>query len=452
MSGDHSLSSNLRKTLILGVPLVLAQLAQIAVGMTDTLMLGWLGTSELAAGTLAFQLFFFFLIIGIAFGAAMVPLIANALGRNDPRAVRRSARMGMWVLGALAICFMLPLWFTRDILLLFGQQENLTDLAQKYMRIAQWSMLPALLLIGLRSFLTSLEKANAVLGITVFMSVLNGLLNYAFIFGNWGAPRLEIEGAAVATLIANTIAVIAAIILVMRTPAAQPYEIFVRFWRPDWGAVRDICRLGVPISISILAEAGMFSAASLMVGWLGEIPLAAHGIALQWASAAFMVPLGLAQAGSVRVGNAAGRQDLFAIGMAGRAVVILALGFAILSAAIFLAVPETLIKLFLETDAKNLELVVFHAVPMLYMAAAFQVFDALQVASGSNLRGLQDTKIPMIIASLSYWIVGMGSAYLLAFPMGFGGAGVWGGLVVGLAVAAAGLTYRFANRERYGLV
>ena len=196
----------------------------------------------------------------------------------------------------------------------------------------------------------------------------------------------------------------------------------------------------------------MFSAASLMVGWLGEIPLAAHGIALQWASAAFMVPLGLAQAGSVRVGNAAGRQDLFAIGMAGRAVVILALGFAILSAAIFLAVPETLIKLFLETDAKNLELVVFHAVPMLYMAAAFQVFDALQVASGSNLRGLQDTKIPMIIASLSYWIVGMGSAYLLAFPMGFGGAGVWGGLVVGLAVAAAGLTYRFANRERYGLV
>ena len=452
MAGDHNLSSNLRATLILGVPLVLAQLAQIAVGMTDTLMLGWLGTSELAAGTLVFQLFFFFLIIGIAFGAAMVPLIANALGRNDPRAVRRASRMGMWVLGALAICFMLPLWFTRDILLFFGQEENLADLAQKYMRIAQWSMLPALLLIGLRSFLTSLEKANAVLGITVLMSVINGLLNYAFIFGNWGAPRLEIEGAAVATLIANTIAVIAAIILVMRTPAAQPYEIFVRLWRPDWGAVREICRLGVPISISILAEAGMFSAASLMVGWLGEIPLAAHGIALQWASAAFMVPLGLAQAGSVRVGNAAGRQDLFAIGLAGRAVVILALGFAILSAAIFLTVPETLIRLFLETDAKNLELVVFHAVPMLYMAAAFQVFDALQVASGSNLRGLQDTKIPMIIASLSYWIVGMGSAYLLAFPLGFGGAGVWGGLVVGLAVAAAGLTYRFAKRERYGLV
>ena len=287
-------------------------------------------------------------------------------------------------------------------------------------------MIPAFILIGLRSFLTSLEKANAVLGITLFTSVLNGMLNYAFIFGNWGAPRLEMEGAAVATLIANAVAAVAAIILVMRTPAAQPYELLVRFWRPDWGAVREILRLGVPISITIIAEAGMFSAASLMIGWLGEIPLAAHGIALQWAGAAFMVPLGLAQAGSVRVGNAAGREDLTAIGLAGRAVVILALGFAVLSATIFLILPEHLVRLFLETDAPSLDAVIGHAVPMLYMAAAFQVFDALQVASGSNLRGLQDTKIPMIIATLSYWIIGMGSAYMLAFPLGFGGAGVWG--------------------------
>ncbi|MEP3203820.1 MAG: MATE family efflux transporter [Rhizobiaceae bacterium] len=446
------MSSNLRATLILGVPLVLAQLAQIAIGMTDTLMLGWLGTTELAAGTLAFQIFFIFLIIGIAFGAAMVPLIANALGRDDARSVRRASRMGLWVLGALALGFMVPLWFTKDMLLLLGQEEKLAQLAQNYMRIAQWSMIPAFILIGLRSFLTSLEKANAVLGITVFTSVLNGLLNYAFIFGNWGAPRLEIEGAAVATLTANTVAAIAAIILVRKTPAAQPYDLFVRFWRPDWGAVAQILRLGVPISISILAEAGMFAAASLMIGWLGEIPLAAHGIALQWAGAAFMVPLGLAQAGSVRVGNAAGRQDLIGIGLAGRAVVLLALGFAVMSAALFLTLPETLVRLFFEADSKNVEAVLAHAVPMLYMAAAFQVFDALQVASGSNLRGLQDTKIPMVIASLSYWIVGMGSAYIFAFWFDLGGAGVWGGLVVGLAVAAVLLTYRFANRQRLGLV
>ena len=454
MAGNKDLGSHLRATLVLGVPLVLAQLAQIAIGVTDTIMLGWLGTTELAAGTLAFQTFFIFLIVGIGFGAAMVPLIANALGRDDPTSVRRASRMGLWVLSALAIVFMLPLWFTQQILLFLGQEPQLAQLAEDYMRIAQWGLLPAFLLIGLRSFLTSIEKANAVLGITIFASVLNGLLNYALIFGNWGAPRMEIEGAATASLIANIVATVVAIWLVTRMSEAKPYELFVRFWRPDWEAGARICQLGVPISLSILAEAGMFSAASIMVGWLGEIQLAAHGIALQLASVAFMVPLGLAQGGSVRVGNAAGRGEKGDIGMAARAVIVLALGFAVLSAALFILAPEPLIRLFMDeaVNAEKVEQVVHIAVPMLYMAAAFQVFDSLQVASGSNLRGLQDTKVPMYIATFSYWVVGMGSAYLIAFPLGFGGVGVWGGLVVGLAVAAAGLTYRFAKRERYGLV
>lgn len=452
MAQDKNLRSHLKATLVLGVPLVFAQLAQIAVGVTDTVMLGWLGTRELAAGTLAFQLYFIFLIVGIAFGAAMVPMIANALGREDPRSVRRASRMGLWTLIGLSVVFMGPLWFTENILLAFGQQAELAALAQEYMRVAQWSMLPVFLLIGLRSFLTSLEKANMVLAITVFASLLNGLLNYAFIFGNWGAPRLEIVGAGVATLIANSIAAVAAIILVINTPAAKPYELFVRFWRADWPAMMQVSRLGVPISLSILAEAGMFSAASLMIGWLGELPLAAHGIALQWASMAFMVPLGLAQGGSVRISNAAGRNDHAAVGLAGRAVVILSLGFAVFSALVFLIFPEPLIRLFLEEDAENLETVILFGVQMLYMAAAFQIFDALQVASGSNLRGLQDTKIPMYIAAFSYWIVGMCSAYFFAFGLDLGGAGVWGGLVVGLAAAAAGLTYRFSQRERLGLV
>ena len=454
MSRGKDLGSHLKATLVLGVPLVLAQLAQIAIGVTDTIMLGWLGTAELAAGTLAFQAFFIFLIVGIGFGAAMVPLIANALGRDDPTSVRRASRMGLWILSALAIVFMLPLWFTQPILVFLGQEPQLAQLAEDYMRIAQWGLLPAFLLIGLRSFLTSIEKANAVLGITIFASVLNGLLNYALIFGNWGAPRLEIEGAATASLIANIVATAVAIWLVMRMSEARPYELFVRFWRPDWEAGARICKLGVPISLGILAEAGMFSAASLMVGWLGEIQLAAHGIALQLASVAFMVPLGLAQGGSVRVGNAAGRGDKGDIGMAARAVVMLALGFAVLSAAIFIFLPEPLIRLFMDetVNAEKVEQVVRIAVPMLYMAAAFQVFDSLQVASGSNLRGLQDTKVPMYIATFSYWVVGMGSAYVVAFPLGFGGVGVWAGLVVGLAAASFGLTLRFTRREQLGLV
>ena len=135
---EQTLTRHFKATLVLGVPLVFAQLAQIAIGVTDTIMLGWLGTTELAAGTLAFQMFFILLIFGIGFGAAMVPLIANALGRDDPRSVRRAARMGLWVLTGLALIFMAPLWFTRVILEMFGQDPDLARLAQNYMRIAQW--------------------------------------------------------------------------------------------------------------------------------------------------------------------------------------------------------------------------------------------------------------------------------------------------------------------------
>ncbi len=446
------LLSHIRATLVLGIPLVLAQLAQMMIGVTDTIMLGWLGTTELAAGTLAFQMFFIFLIIGLGFGSAMMPLIANALGREDPQSVRRAARMGLWVLVGLALVSMIPLWFTRSVLIWLGQDPELAQLAQDYMRIGQWSMIPAFILIGLRSFLTSLERANTVLWITVCTAILNGLLNYAFIFGNWGAPRLEIEGAAVATLIANGVAASCALIYVAHSAAARPYALFTRLWRPDWQALRDICRLGTPISLSIFAEAGMFSAASLMIGWLGKIPLASHGIALQIASVSFMIPLGLSQAGSVRVGNAAGRKDRAAIGTAGKAAVLLALMVASVTAMIFYLVPETLILLFLRDGNSDADAVLAYAVPLLYTAAAFQLFDALQVASGGNLRGLQDTKVPMIIAALSYWVVGMGSAYVFAFLLGWGGVGVWGGLVVGLAVAGLALTYRFVNRQRYGLV
>jgi len=211
---EKSMREHFRATLILGLPLVGAQLAQMMVNVTDTIMLGWLGTEELAAGTLAFQTLFILLIFGLGFGAAMMPLIAGALGSDDTRAVRRASRMGLWALLALSLLFQIPLWFTKDFLLLLGQQENLAELAQAYMRFAQWSLIPAFVVIGLRSILTSFEKANAVLITTLIAVVLNGLLNYALIFGNFGAPRLEMVGAGIATTISTTITTLIVIVYV----------------------------------------------------------------------------------------------------------------------------------------------------------------------------------------------------------------------------------------------
>ncbi len=445
-------AEHMRATLVLGIPLVGAQVAQMLIGVTDTVMLGWLGTRELAAGTLAAQTFFIFLIFGLGFSAAMVPLIANALGREDPRSVRRAARMGLWALMALALIFMVPLWFTGSILTALGQGQELADIAQRYMRIAQWSMIPAFFSIGLRSFLTSLEKANGVLVITLLTAILNGMLNYALIFGNWGAPALGIEGAAIATVTANLLSAIFVYAYVIYDEDSRSHEIFTRLWRPDWVALRNISRMGIPISLMILAEAGMFSAASLMIGLIGTVPLAAHGIALQLASLTFMVPLGLANAASVRVGTAAGRNDKIAVERASLAVVILGLGFATIAALVFLFFPEPLIALFLDDGNTDRKALIDIAVSLLLMAAAFQIFDTLQVCYASSLRGLQDTTVPMIIGTFSYWVAGMGSAYILAFPLGFGSAGIWGGLVIGLMVASVALTHRFMQREKLGLI
>ncbi len=443
---------HLRATLVLGVPLVFTQIVYMLISVTDNLMMGWLGVTELAAGTLAFQLIFIALIIGMGFAAAIIPLVATAIGREDRQSARRSTRMGLWVLLIVVFALIIPLFFSEQILLALGQKPELAALAATYVAIAKWSLIPAFLISGLRNFLTSLERTNAIVIVAVTMAVLNGVLNWALIFGNFGAPRLEMEGAAIATVIANLVALFMMGIYIHTSKATRPYALFQSFWRPEWKAFQEVVKLGWPISLTIFSEVGMFSAASVMIGWIGTIPLAAHGIALQWASLAFMVPLGFAQAGSVRVGLAAGRKDKQAIGSAAWTAVFVGLVFASIFALVFWIFPEPLIEIFLEEGSIDAGAVLSYAIPLFAMAAIFQLFDALQVASGSNLRGLQDTKIPMIIATISYWPIGMGLAYLLAFPLGFGGAGVWAGLVAGLAVAGIGLTWRFVRRETLGLV
>jgi len=233
---------------------------------------------------------------------------------------------------------------------------------------------------------------------------------------------------------------------------SRPYEIFKRLWVPEWPAFRELIKVGLPISLMIFFEAGLFTAAAFMMGWIGTIELAAHGIAIQIASISYMIPLGFSQAASVRVGNAVGRSDREGIRLAANAVMLVSIIMALFSALVFVLFPDTLIQLFLDKANNDAVAVLTYAVPLLYMAAAFQIFDTVQVASAGNLRGLKDTKIPMIIASISYWPVGLTIAYVLAFPLGLGGIGIWGGLVAGLAFAGILLTLRFGKREALGLV
>ncbi|MDA4846821.1 MATE family efflux transporter [Hoeflea poritis] len=447
-----SWAGHTRATLALGMPLIGAQLAQMAIGVTDTVMIGWLGAPELAAAVLGAQAFFLFFIFGTGFTLAVMPLAAQAHGRDDVRGVRRSVRMGMWVVLLYSAIVMVPLWMTESILLALGQPEATAALAGDYMRVAQWAMAPSLMIMTFRSYLSALERAQVVLWATVAGTIANAFLNYMFIFGNFGAPRLEVVGAAVASVGTATVTFVLLTLYTVTRGDLKRYQLLVRFWRPDWQAFFEVQRLGWPISATILAETSLFAASSVMIGWIGTIELAAHGIALQLASIAFMFPLGLSGAATVRVGNAYGRKDWVGLGRAGSVSIALAIAITLSLAAVFWIFPEALIGLYLDESNPDAAAVLRHAVPLLFVAAAFQTVDGLQAIGAGLLRGLKDTKVPMIYAVFSYWAIGMTAAYLLAFCWDLGAVGVWWGLAVGLLLAAILMNWRFMMRERLGLV
>lgn len=449
---DNSWPAHIRATLALGLPLIGAQLAQMLMGVTDTLMLGWLGTEALAATVLGTNILFVLMITGFGFGTAVGALAAGAQGAGDVRAVRRMVRMGMWVSLAYAALVMPIMFFTEEILIAIGQDPDLSAVADEYLTIARWSLVPNLLILVLRSFLSVLSRAGVVLIFTLGAAALNAVLNYALIFGNWGAPALGVEGAAWATLGSSTLSLLLLVIYVIRHKAVRKYEVMVRFWRADWPAFMEVLVVGWPIGLTLLAEVGLFSFSAVMMGWFGKIPLAAHGIALQLASVSFMIPLGLSQAATVRIGIARGRKDRLGVQRAGQVILLMGGGISLLAAALFVIIPETLIGLFQDAANPETAAVLAYGVPLMAVAGAFQLVDSIQVMAAGLLRGLKDTRVPMYFAMISYWIIGVPCAYVLSQYTALEGVGIWLGLATGLTVASVLGLWRYGMREKLGLV
>lgn len=433
-----------RALLALGLPLVGSQIAQMLIFTTDTLMVGRYDITALAAISVAGPFFFIFFIVGAGFGWAVMPMVASAVAQNDARQVRRVTRMAAWLSVAYALIVM-PIFFAGEpIFRLLGQDEEVARLGGEYLRIAAFSMPTALLFQTFRSYLSALEHTRIILWGTVAVAIANVVLNFAFVFGNLGAPEMGIEGAAVATVIVNLLFVlVVSAYIVRRTPE---YDLFVNPHRPDGEALWTVFRLGWPIGLTSLAEVGLFSASSVMMGWVGVIPLAAHGVALQVASITFMLHLGLSQAITVRAGQAWGRTDRTALRSSSLAALILS-GIAVLATIIlFLTVPEFLVGLFVDADDPSRPAILVTGATLLAVAALFQFVDAAQVMALGMLRGVQDTRVPMVIAVITYWLIGLPVAYLLGFPAGLGGVGIWLGLTVGLAGAAILMQWRFWTR------
>lgn len=442
-SGSGSWLSHFKATLALGIPLIGAQLAQLGIHTTDMVIVGQLGAEKLAAMVLAGQFFFVVFIFGSGFSVAVVPMVAQAYGQGDARAARRSLRMGMWVAIAYWV-LALPIFFNAErILIYLGQNPNVAALTGHYLAIAKFGLLPALLFYVLRGLVSAIGRAGIILYVTIIMLVMNGILAYALVFGHFGLPAMGMNGAAVVAVIVNAFSFIFIVAYVQTREETKKYELFVRFWRPDWHALFEVLRLGLPIGITILAEVTLFAAASILMGQIGTVQLAAHGIALQLASIAFMIPLGLAQAATVRVGIARGQGDFKNLIRASIMIYAIACGIAICGGILFAAIPEFLASWFLDAKLPEAAEVLAYASSLVVIAGIFQLVDGIQAVTAGLLRGLKDARIPAMLALISYWPIGLALAWTMAFPLGFGGRGVWFGFVIGLSTAAVLLTVRF---------
>jgi len=438
----------------LALPIVATQLAQVSIMTVDVLFLGRLGPEALAAGALGWNLVFMVTIFGFGICMAAAPMMAQAIGRRrgQLRDVRRSMRQAFWASGLVALLGVALLSRSSLALALLGQDPAIVAVAADYVDALAWGLLPALWFMVLRQFAGALQRPRAALVAQLAALAVNVLGNWALIFGNLGMPALGVVGSGIATAIANWVSFLGLLGFVLVDRRMRRYSLLGRFWRADWPRFAELFRLGLPVAGVLLLEVALFSAAVYAIGAISTEQLAAHQIAIQCAAVTFMVPFGLAQAATVRVGLAAGAGDRDGVRRAGWTPFFLGLAFMSATALVLWALSRPIAGLFLDLSVPANAAVALVAVEFLAVAAVFQVFDGSQTIAMGALRGLKDTRVPMAFAALGYWGLGFTIGCIAAFPLGMGGLGVWFGLALGLGAVAILATARFAARERLGLV
>lgn len=436
--------------LALSWPLILTNAIEMAMNATNVAMIGRLGPEPLAAASLGTGLFSVFLLFGIGVIAALSPLLVRERGQGTAAApvVRRILQQGFWGAALITGPIWLVLWQGEPIFIALGQEPGLAREAGAYLHHLQWALLPALLYLVLRSFLAAFERPRWAAATGAAAVLLNAGLNWLFINGYAGLPALGISGSGLATLTSNIFMFAALALVVITDRHFRTIGVFSGAWRPDWRGFTAFWRLGLPIGVTLVLEVGLFSAATALAGLVSTSALAAHAIALQVASFSFMVPLGISQAATVRVGRAVGSRDWAGAVRSGRTALAFVLAAMVLSGAIMVTIPDAIIALFLDLgDARNLEAARL-ASTLLGIAAAFQIADGSQVVEAGMLRGLHDTRVPMVVAGVGYWVVGLPLSAVLAFRLHLGAPGIWIGLSAGLFTVAILLLVRWGQHER----
>lgn len=437
--------AELKASIKLGSPLILTNLAQVALLTTNLIYIGRLGKAELAAGSLAASLYQALMIFSLGLVSATIPMLATLLGKNRDNFsdVQRIVRHGFLTAFIICIPFLTILWNADKLLLALKQNPDTVELAIDYIHIMMWSLLPYLGYIVLRSLLAALEKPMWTLLVAFGGFFINAFLGWLLIFGNWGMPNLGIAGAGISITLTNLLMFGAMLLLINKHNLFKKYQIFTNFWQWDVSYLGAIWRLGIPIAITFTLETLVFYAAVIMMGIIGDTSLAAHAIAMQISTVSYMIPLGFGQVATIRVGLAMGRAQPHDAVQAGWMAYVLGVSFMAIAAGVMWLKPELLISFFIDANAPENRAVIITATQFLFFAALFQLTDGAQAVAAGMLRGFYDTRTPMLLALIGYWVLGVPIGAFLAFGLDMEGVGIWIGFVTGLSVVAALLTIRW---------
>ena len=432
------------QTIRLAIPIIIGELAQMALHIIDSAMVGAISYKHLAAAALVINAMNIPFVLGIGMTISVSQMVSMAHGRRDNAGVSHFFYNGFWLCTATAVLISIIMICTRFVLPYMGQDPEVVKLAIPFMELMGISIIPMLLFMTLKQFSDGLEYTRTAMVLSLLAMPLNIFLNWLLIYGNLGFPRLELNGAGWATLISRTIIFIALGWIVLRHKNFTPYVSLRKYeWHFKMKTWRELLKIGVPSSLQIGMEAGAFAVSGIIIGTISAVAQAAHQIALSCAAFTFMVSMGLAQAGSIRVSNAFGRMEWFKITVIGKSTLLTALIYGSICAVLFAAFRKNL-PLFFNEDISVIQLASY----LLIFAAVFQISDSTQAIGAGLLRGIKDVKIPTLLIAIAYWVVGIPCGFLFAFYFKMGAAGMWLGFIIGLTAASIFLIMRFLQMTR----
>ena len=443
-----SWGGEMRALLALGIPMAAAQFVQYLVFFFDTAMIGRISPEDVAAAALGSVIYFALWMLGSGPVMAVSPLVSQALGadQNSTQDARRSVRMALWVIFLMTPIIIFLLTFTESLALKFGQDPVVAEKAGRYVLALGPGLAFAMGTMALRNFLAALEKTFIPFILVSIVTALNILLNYILIFGHFGAPRLELVGAGIASSLSYIFGFGLFMLYIRLDARANSFQVFQNFWKTDWVRFKEVVSLGWPISLTTLFEGMLFNAAVIIMGVIGVMEQAAYQIALNVVALAFMLPWGLSMAGAVRIGLAEGAENKNAVKRCAGVTIIASVCAIMLMAVPIAIAPEFITSLYLELDEPKNAQAIALIIGFLPIAVAFMLFDASQVAANQLLRGLKDVRWPMVLTGISYWVIGFPVAYYLGLKTSLGANGVWYGLMAGLITASVLLIWRLKRR------